>query len=349
VLSRSLVIAGALWALLAASATAAAEARGMIVYTGLSAGKPVMMAVDLDGGHRRKLIDEARGSISADGTRVAYADRHGVAISKPDGSHARYVTHAWSTRDALIEEVLVSPNGRRVAFEATRAASEPGQQSDYVLIANVATGSVRSVLALHNTLSKAGDLTWSPSSRQLAFDTNVQTDAPKNVYVADAGSGAAAPVTDNVVEDEPCVTPDATRTNLGIPVWGTAGLAVQANTYGCVQPTDPATGQPLDPGTPPVWSGLSAPPTAEVLMDGHARVLRTLVADLIATVGPARPGMVPGDLGAWSANGTLLLSGVWRLSHREALAPLYGIAHNGTISRLGTVQAVVDAPLSSSR
>jgi Tol biopolymer transport system component len=145
-----------------------------LVFDGRGDGWTAIFVVHVDGSGERKLAGgpSSRGdpgvfggnAWSPDGRKIAFTDRHGVAVISPDGSGRRRLTRRASV---LWSGASWSPDGRELAFA--------GSEAIWVVRAN-GTGLRRLVSATAAGLDvgSTGGLglpVWSPDGRTLAFDT----------------------------------------------------------------------------------------------------------------------------------------------------------------------------------
>jgi Tol biopolymer transport system component len=110
-------------------------------------------------------------------------------------------------RGTNIRQVVISPDGQRVAWVETGGASPTG-----IFVCTLASpeSSKRRITAGNgDEASDEHGIAWSPDSRQLAFVSNAQTPDQLQLYVAKVAGGQARKLTDLTgALDAPAWSPD---------------------------------------------------------------------------------------------------------------------------------------------
>jgi dipeptidyl aminopeptidase/acylaminoacyl peptidase len=96
------------------------------------------------------------------------------------------------------EQTAISPDGRKVAWVETGVGKDgapDGNSSIYVAAANGATVPRQVSAAPPGAAHAEGDVAWSPDGKQIAFLSDAAKPGQRQLYVGDAGGGAARMLT----------------------------------------------------------------------------------------------------------------------------------------------------------
>jgi len=182
-----------------------AVAQGKVVWISFRAGNGEVFSMPLAGGTSTRLTNTPTGestpSLSADGTRLAYAleisGATKVFSANSDGSGAARVTPNDFGFDGVIETAPSWAGGNKLAFVATANGSADIFQGT--------PGAAPTLLAGGNTAEV--EPAWSPDAATLAFVSN--RGGTTEIYTLNVASGVVTQLTSGAgTKSQPAWTPD---------------------------------------------------------------------------------------------------------------------------------------------
>jgi TolB protein len=198
-----------------------------IAYESTRNGGVDVFTIQSDGSYETRLTTDPAfdgdPAVSPDGQRIAFtSERDGnkeIYVMNADGSDQTRLTNDGgkvvnTSVDQVDENAVWSPDGKRIAFDATR----DGQFEIYSMNAD---GSDQTRLTDHQSLDAAP--AWSPDGKSIAYISDRAGRDYRDIWVMRANGAAPHRVTHGAVAQSPPDWQPLQPAPPGCTLWGTAG------------------------------------------------------------------------------------------------------------------------------
>jgi TolB protein len=154
-----------------------------IAFRSERSGEPELWVMNADGTGQRRLTEGLSPAWSPDGSLIAFSERAGLALIRPDGTGRRVLPHTEGG-----EYPSWSPDGSRIAFNSNLTG-------DHVMYIAQADGT--KVVDL-SRVGEGWQVDWSPDGRSILFTSHRDhPDAYTDVYVMRPDGSAVRRLTHN--------------------------------------------------------------------------------------------------------------------------------------------------------
>ncbi len=143
-------------------------------------------------------IDQTNPTLTADGSRMAYAAKGGIQLMQVDGTSQIELV---ATDGNLNAAPSISPDGKFVAFLSNRSGTSE------VWLANTSTRELRQ---LTKDASVIGGINWSADSQKIVFTTNATTSKLTGIAMAEVATGSFRVLTE-AGDGEAALSSDGSR------------------------------------------------------------------------------------------------------------------------------------------